>query len=101
MALAWDRETGRAGRFVPAVVITLAARGAGGQPVLAVRRGHHGLIRVGVALTRHERAGGEVQCEESEQHGEADQPMPYLSVTDSPPAASHGQNSRAGTRVNR
>ena len=42
-----------------------------------------------------------MQCEEGEQNWEADQPAQCPPVTAGPPAASHGQDYMAGTRVNR
>lgn len=66
MALARGREACLAGRVGMALVITIVARGIKGQPVIVVRRGHSGLMLVGLAVASRERAGGEVQCEEGE-----------------------------------
>lgn len=89
MARARDCDTHVASRIIPLMVITLAARGARGQPVVLLHRVRSRLMLVGLALAYRERAGDEVHSEEHEQNGEADQPTQHPPVTASIPSASH------------
>lgn len=91
MARARDRNAHVGSMIVMLPVITFAVRGAGGQPVIAVRRVRSELMLVGLALACRERAEGEVHSEEYEQNGETDQPTQCPPRTAGSRTAFHSQ----------